>query len=107
MRRKGKKKEKEGAVWRKCGRKSLSFPTCSLTRRRRMRQLTPGVREPGSAELPPLIVGRQRVVDGRGRGGGGGGGEGGGRDPSSDILLASSVISGALRVRGEPRDEDG
>lgn len=47
-RREGKmKKRKEGAVRRKCGRKSLSSHACSLTRRRRTRQSAPGVRDPG------------------------------------------------------------
>lgn len=59
-RREGKmKKRKEGAVRRKCGRKSLSSHACSLTRRRRTRQSAPGVRDPGSAEFPPLIGGTE------------------------------------------------
>lgn len=59
-RREGKmKKRKEGAVWRKCGRKSLCSHACSRTRRRRMRQSAPGVRDLGSAELPPLIGGTE------------------------------------------------
>lgn len=59
-RREGKmKKRKEGAVWRKCGRKSLSSHACSLTRRRRRTQSAPGVRDLGSAELPPLIGGTE------------------------------------------------
>lgn len=65
-----------------------------------MRQSAPGVRDPGSAEFPPLIGGTESREWAR-RAGVVVAAVGGGRDPSSYILLAGPVISGALR------DEDG